>query len=86
MDREEALKENYNNFDCMYPQMLDSKLLINQIYDDMESRTCKNCKYYSYFKQDGCAVCDHEENIQEYLGGYGMQITEDFGCTNWKSK
>ena len=50
MTREEALikrEENYYNTAGQENTTDDVVDLINEIYDDFESRVCENCKYYN---------------------------------------
>ena len=55
MTRKEAKKEISNIYKNIYDIICsvssnDFKKLVDKIYDNFESRTCKNCKYYD----NGC--------------------------------
>ena len=78
MTREEAqdrwIKSN-NSFDTL--------TLVNDIYDDFESRTCENCKHYSsgycpanvfYIYNE---LIDKDEEIH-------LQCNKDFGCNKFE--
>lgn len=61
-------------------------LMTSKIYDDFESRTCESCKFYNYDRIDAIALCENEDNLQEYLHDSKMQITSDFGCNKHEKK
>ena len=81
MKREEALNKyphgwmednSYND----YPK--DD--IVNLIYDDFESRTCKNCKHSGLYTK-GWMPCLHPEN--EY---HIKEVHDDFGCNKWEAR
>ena len=90
MTKEEAKKEFWKNggvfervfksclkdvIKCSY-QGIEIDNYIDKIYDDLESRTCRNCKYL-----DAVNVC---QNIDSYC--YDNFIDEeDFGCNRFES-
>lgn len=85
MDREEA---KLNKVDIEHLKLMfkittvedianDFNYQIDTIYDDFESRTCKNCKYCdSQFRYEPCPIAD--EMIQD--------IGVNFGCNEFKRK
>lgn len=70
MTREEA-KEYYKNIASPY--------VINEIYDDFESRTCENCKYCI---DDGSSgyVCKGMSDVIH------ISSIDDFGCNKFERK
>lgn len=51
--------------------------VINEIYDDFESRTCKNCKQYINYHK----LCRQDVSI------FGESfLNKDFGCNKWEKK
>jgi len=89
MTREEAKKRFWEDggvFSKMFMYCLKSVLkcpykgreidiFIDEIYDDFESRICKNCEYY----KNGICVCDNS-----LLVAYA--VDKDFGCNKFKKK
>ena len=76
MTREEALQiiENtHGNIHLNTKAMI--KQLINEIYDDFESRVCKNWFYYF---EETC-VCDESPLVTEI-------VDENYGCNKFKRK
>jgi len=55
--------------------------VINEIFDDLESRTCKNCKYNFC----GCSI---QDMILEFKDKYGIEPLnfDDFGCNRFEKK
>jgi hypothetical protein len=78
MTREKALKE-VNHVEGRW----DTKVLIDKIFDDFESRTCKNCKHIKGIKPKlGQTFCDiHKEDLENNMG-----VSLDFGCNRWVLK
>lgn len=70
MTREEALAHLFIQ-DNIYVYHEDGKDLVNQIFDDFESRTCDNCTLY-----DGI----------DYCHWFGRSETKDFCCNKWEEK
>lgn len=58
----------------------------NGLLDLLENRSCKSCRYYYYDRVDYIALCENEDNNQEYLNDSKMQITSDFYCNKWETK
>ena len=54
--------------------------------EELQSRSCGNCKYNYYDKEDAILMCTNEDNNQEYLHNSKMQITLDFSCNKWEVK
>ena len=52
--------------------------MLDEIYDDFESRTCKSCKYSGLYTM-GWMPCLHPEN--EY---HIKEVHDDFGCNKWE--
>ncbi len=51
---------------------------INSIYDDIESRTCENCKYLSnIYVGGGC---------EKLIGEYHFIPPKNFGCNKFERK
>ena len=81
MTREEAIyKVNNQVFEAdydtglvMYPD--SAERIIKEIYDDFESRVCKNCFYYF---EETC-VCDESPLVTEI-------VDENYGCNKFKRR
>jgi len=73
MTKEEALKIQY--LVCDSNLLKESEKLIEQIYDDFESRTCETCKH-------------HEDIGKSYKACTELNINTgiDFSCSLWESK
>jgi len=79
MKREEAKEFEYSlDVDGYYYK--DVELVIDNIYDDFESRTCKNCKHSGLYTK-GWMPCLHPEN--EY---HIKEVHDDFGCNKWEAR
>ena len=52
--------------------------LINQIYDDFDSRICKNCKYWK--KYVNTSLCN--EGTLDFI----IETNEDFGCNKFERR
>jgi len=50
--------------------------LIDEIFDDFESRTCENCVYF-----DRIGACSNNESI-----AYDCLSVDDFGCNKFERK
>ena len=79
MIRSEALLE-VDNFLDNENDFNNIRKLINKIYDDFESRVCKNCKYFVECN-DGYHYCNNINNT-----GLNGIITPDFGCNRFEKK
>lgn len=57
--------------------------LIDDIFDDFESRTCQNCKYFNVSE---CSIILPFESI-DGLGTLGtMEVDSDFSCSRFERK
>ena len=91
MTREEALNKCIEvvTFRGIYnPYVLENvEYFVEEIYDDFENRTCKNCKWFNKKTYE----CENKENEQE-IGNYdnidyiSMQVDENFGCNRFERK
>ena len=85
MTREEALKyrlgrDFYDQF-----EVWECDVLVNKIYDDFNSRTCENCKYY---ERNVPLYGEHEGSCLNYIvveRDFGTVIA-DFGCNKFVRK
>ena len=57
--------------------------LIDEIYDDFENRTCKNCKYFK--GSNKIANCSNLE-VGAMNGGAFIDVDKDFGCNKFEKK
>ena len=58
---------------------------LNELYDDVESRVCKNCKYLDI------PTVEHLSHLRFYKKGFSMHtyfdyevVTDDFGCIRFE--
>ena len=58
--------------------------LIDEIYDDFKSRTCKHCRYLNRTKQN-VLLCDIN-NISNGTDYGALSVDEDFGCNKFEEK
>lgn len=56
--------------------------VIDEIYDDFESRTCESCKY-KYVVSYDCVECRCSDSLLDYLD---LDHTPDFCCNKWEKK
>ena len=80
MTREEAISHIrlILSYDGSFDEY-DAENLVNKIFDDFESRVCKNCKFFvmdNYGKY--CEKFNGEDNP--------CDIREDFGCNRFERK
>ena len=59
-----------------------SSYFIDEIYNDFENRTCKNCKYY--LEDSSCNLMDNEQIHEKLNIFHRMLVEKNFGCNNWK--
>ena len=59
--------------------------LFDIVFDDIESRTCKNCKHFAFWLEgaDGIFQVCSETGIAEYESDEDMK---DFGCNKFERK
>ena len=83
MTREEAKKVIRNIGEGWAVSEGDVEELIDKIYDDFESKICKNCKY---FKGTGMiANCSNLE-VGKMNGGAFIDVDENFGCNKFERR
>ena len=71
------------------PEMLEKlEYFIDEIYDDFESRVCKNCKYFN--EDEGCT---NELNTLKFKDMFGkweeplyLENMKNFGCNRFEKK
>ena len=89
MTREEA----FENLDAL-AKSINGKLvdysdvshLIDAVYNDFNSRICKNCKYYEIkenYRNKVCVLID--DKMSEHYMGYFMP-QPNFGCNRFKRR
>lgn len=72
MTREE-FKKKYNG---IHPLDLDINCIIDEIFYDVESRTCENCKHLKM----------SESGYNCFLPYHLVYVELDFGCNKWEPK
>ncbi len=73
MIKEEARKQlSYNDMSSFSFEL--NQALLDTIYDDFESQTCKNCKYLK------------DESTTFWCNNMYIQIEKDFGCNRFERK
>jgi len=96
MTREEAKREFWKKngvFERLFEYCFDRVLklpykgrvidiFIDKIYDDIESRTCKNCIYYN----PETNLCLNQDLQNKELGVLFMPPSKSFGCNKFKRK
>ena len=76
VDESDAKKQlNKREYNIVRNAIIDTLI---KIYDDIESRVCENCKYFTY-KDDNYNYCDK----YPLLNGF---VKNDFGCNRFKRK
>ena len=78
----EILKNNENARKFVEPNYLNNAI---KELEELQNKTCENCKYNYYDKEYAILMCTNEDNNQEYLHNSKMQITLDFCCNKWES-
>ena len=73
MTREEAYGEARIGGQTRDLTIFDVDVIIDKIYDDFESRNCRNCKHWTYTTME----CDIIKSIRP---------NEPFACNQWKGK
>ena len=77
MTREEAKKE-LNEYGYT---ISEQNKIIDDIYDDFENRSCKNCKFGMTYPYD-----DDIECVKIEADTQGMYFTGDFCCNKWEKR
>ena len=75
MTREEAKKE-LNEYGYT---ISEQNKIIDDIYDDFENRSCKNCKFGMIYPFD-----DDIECVKIEAETQGIYFTSDFCCNKWE--
>ena len=63
---------------------VDAEAVIDQIYDDFESRTCENCKYRDTerpISHVNWRECNNRDNIMSY-----QETLYSWGCNDFERK
>ena len=80
MTREEA-KERFLS---LHPT--DRFIVIDEMYDDFESRKCKNCEHYDMFNDDS-GFCIHDWYHEfDYVKGDVIKVNKNFGCNGFERR
>ena len=74
MTREEALYELCN----LEHNPLN---IINMIYNDFESQTCENCKYWNKYRE-----CQKLFYHDDHANHENLETDSDFSCNRFKAK
>jgi len=85
MNRKEA--KNFEKHKLVFKQSQIPFLRhIDKIYDDFESRTCGNCKYFTIeFQKEGS--CDMGTGFPIDIDGViENYVAVDFSCNRWETK
>ena len=80
MTREEAIKKLFDvSSDLGLVETIEARIIIEEIFDDFESRVCKNCKHFTSFgKKMGIGICSNfTKNIN---------VANDFGCNRFERR
>ena len=103
MTRDEAKKEFWEQngvfekrLDINYEKVIKSYFVgsefdkfIDKIFDDIESRTCKNCKYFEVIDFIG-NTCSNPKLLQDEEmfvdRGLFINVREDFGCNRFERR
>lgn len=75
MTREEAKKE-LNEYGYT---ISEQNKIIDDIYDDFENRSCKNCKFGMIYPFD-----DDIECVKIEADTQGIYFSNDFWCNKWE--
>ena len=59
-----------------YIPHFDGDKFIDEIYNDIESRTCENCRWYQIMDSTNLKICKL----------YDIHGIKDFGCNKWVVK
>ncbi|MDD3443196.1 MAG: hypothetical protein PHW89_08030 [Sulfurimonas denitrificans] len=82
MTREEHKEYNAVNYPASVLRWLNKT--VDRVCDDLESRTCKNCRHFKvYSKEKSSGDCTDESSI---AFENGKAIYEDDGCNHWSGK
>jgi len=74
MNREES--EEYISQRIVDGHITDFFEMVDMIFDDIETRTCENCKYYNYFNESS-GLCENKKLLE-------LAVHKEFGCINFK--
>jgi len=90
MNREEAIRylntdtsiEGFGDFPDMAKHTIEC--FIRSIYNDFESRTCKNCKFYTDSMCMNHEVDSMADSVPEMTDN--INVDETFGCNRFEEK
>ena len=90
MKREEAKDLLFNFVEKgMTMKNVSFEMAIDEIYDDLESRTCENCKHYQEIEWYGKEII-HCTKLSDTWGSMASEHIfnegKDFGCNRWEQK
>ena len=63
--------------------------IVNELYDELESRTCENCKHMHYWVETDIVECSANEpplNWETMKKLSMFEVTYDFGCNKFERK
>ena len=103
MTREEAIKRLFDvSSDLGLVETIEARIVIDEIFDEIDSRICKNCKWHKYNQKTKSFECQNPDilnfvviNIRnsfefdEKLGFEPNPYNEDcenFGCNRFKRR
>ena len=85
MTREEAIKKLFDvSSDLGLVETIEARIIIEEIFDDFESRVCKNCKYVGKHENGDEHKCEilmatTREEAEKL-------IDEKFGCNRFERR
>ena len=74
-----VILNNYKKFDGFIRDIVSDSFLNEAIkeLEELESRSCENCKYWKTSQLDGNSICKKLFNFRSYF---------DFCCNKWEPK
>lgn len=57
-----------------------SRAIVKDLFDMIEERVCKNCKWYTYMSTNNSYICSNFNNQSVKF------VEKDFGCNKFQEK
>ena len=61
----------------------DAFMVVDKIFDDIESKTCENCKYHQSYSEDTLNIDGCNDT---YCNRIGVNTPSYFGCNKFERK
>ncbi len=86
MTREEAIKRLFDvSSDLGLVETIEARIVIDEIFDDFDSRICKNCKYFKK-ETDDFGFCEYVFKKENKNSINVFLVKENFCCNRFERR